>query len=178
MSTQIETLPVLIFLSEDDPGAERRIRNAVEKIGEFIGFGITDEQPAVRGSILKRFMLSKRAVGPTDEPKRSLEVIERALVARSADETTPALGKSEADAVAALLGAVALTPNAVLMIGPLLVLKITDPIYGERIVAKTLSNAQAAFLDNHPELWTDPAAMLTQIEAFSKAAITQGKFHV
>jgi hypothetical protein len=156
-------IPVQVYTSTGDLSAERRLQETVESFAEKNGFSVEISYLAVLGSILKRFILKTVAKLTSAELKAELEKLRKAIELEYVERKQGLVDKDEAASVKHLMDAVKDSPNAVIQVGSLLVVKVTDEKFGSRVLTKQLTGRQVKFLLDNPHMIKQPAKLLEQL---------------
>lgn len=148
-----QTVPVVVYL--DSAEHAERVERAVEDVAGAYGLRIIDREPPVVRSWFRRMSAKFEEAGGPATARRLARELDRAVELRAVDQVQAQVDSAQGDAVAKLLTALADTPNAVIQIGSVLLVKV-DGIPRVR----NLTQAELAYLQRNPELFHDPAAVL------------------
>ena len=112
---------------------------------------------------LRLFARTKDAITQPAVAQR-LEKLERALELKTLDTQQAGVDREEAESAARLIEALKDTPEAVLRIGSLLMIKVTGPT-GARIISRTLTTKEMIEIGRQPNLLESPGDLLRFIES-------------
>jgi len=124
-----------------------------------------------RRSFWSWFAWSKEAITAPEVVER-LEKIESAVELRYLDKPQAEANKATGEAAAQLITALNNTNAAVIQIGTLLIIKVTNAAGQPTLFVRTLSQAELEIVETHPEMLTAPAEVLSML---SKARLTSGE---
>ena len=153
-------IPVRLYVSHEDIKVATRIREAVQVLVESAGFAGQELLTSERGSWWYRWIAKSGEVLRQPEVMDRLEKLERAVELNLLHRPQAEADEKQANAAAKLIEALRATPNAVCQIGSVLVVKTTDPVHGERIATKTLTQKQMIAIEQNDLILRDPRAIL------------------
>ncbi len=103
------------------------------------------------------------------EAEDVLEKLRRALELQTLDRPQAEVNSTQATAVAGLVSSLQGTPQALIQIGSLLIVKVNDvPI------VVTLSQRQLLHMESHPSLFRDPCAALDKLQEIQEIGESSG----
>jgi anti-anti-sigma factor len=149
--------PVRAYTSETSAGraVQAALRDTVRAFGmeEVYGF------PPQHGSWFREFLVRKR--DPTARPTRDemLALLQRAFEQQVLDKPQAQIDIAQSQAVAMLLAAVDKTPNALIQVGSVLLIKVQDTV-----IIRNLTQLEMAHWERNPEMFRDPEKALCELQ--------------
>jgi hypothetical protein len=156
-------LPIRIFVGSDDRDRFNAISDAVEGIAEDLGFDGKHLSTLEIGSWWSRWLAKSRDVLSQPEMVERLQKLERAAEVQMLLRPQADVDEKIVNAVAKLNESFKGVPSAAVQIGTVLFLKITDPVRGERVVARTLTQRELIALEQSDRILLSDALALEKI---------------
>lgn len=126
------------------------------------------ELPAVWGSWYKRFLARSKEALSSEEVVSRLKEVEYAIEVKVLKDQSE-VDKNQSEAVLNILKGIENTPNAVIKIGSILVIKITNPgTNTPSIQVRTFAIKELHFLNKNPHLTSCPADLLDALSRISE----------
>jgi hypothetical protein len=144
-------LPVRVYLPSENKQSEQKIIAAINQMAAAFGLEIAFEFREVRGSWFKTWIMRVRRTMSTPEVAERLRKLERAVELKALHLPQAQVDEKQAHAVAELLRAVGSTPNAVIQVGPLLIVK-QPSANGGAISVRTLTPEDMIKFETDPTL--------------------------
>ncbi|WP_432928212.1 hypothetical protein ACQPZZ_01515 [Microbispora sp. CA-135349] len=149
--------PVVLFVSNDD--AYGPVRQALDDALEAFGLAPVTVSPRIEGSVWQVLTAAfKRQVEP-DRIDQAGDAFTAGAKARWYGEPQSQITKAQGEAVANLLDKLQTTPDALIMISNILIVKV-DGVP----VVRELTPEQVQVLQENPSLFTDPRLALSRLE--------------
>lgn len=157
-------LPVTIYLADEaDPTP---VEAAARQVLDAFGFDVVGWLPPIRGSWYKAFTARTKDSVNSPEFKTRLKKVERALELQTMHRAQAEIDAAQGDAVAKLITSLAGSPNAIIQIGSVLLIKV-DGVP----VVRNLTRLELAHLEQNPALFRDPAGALHELQQVNAALI-------
>lgn len=147
------SIPVTIYISEEGPS--ETIESAVTQVLDSFDLGVTHRLPPVRGSWYRAFVARTKKVANSPELKARLEKVERAIEIQALHRHQAQIDSAQGDAVAKLITALGVTPNAIIQIGSVLLVKVDNVL-----AVRNLTQRELGYLENNPGLLREPSKAL------------------
>lgn len=157
-----------IYTSEESAGEE--VEKSLRALFESLGVEVVYEFPIQRSSWFREFLL--RMKDSTVRPTRDevLAMAERAIEQQILDKPQAQIDLAQSQAVAGLVMSLEKTPNAVIQVGSLLVVKV-----GETTLVRNLTQQELVYLQRNPKLFRDPEKALLELQRLMNPADTQSE---
>jgi hypothetical protein len=154
-----------IYLDTDDPAEAYRVVEAVDKLGELLGYDEPHEVDIRSGSFIRRAKARAVQLFSSGELWTRLYKVERAIELVALDSHQASFDSKEAEAVSALLQSLENIPQACIRLGSIFLVKFQDE-RGPVLLVRNLSQLEMRALKKYPEIQTEPRKAL---EALSTA---------
>jgi hypothetical protein len=148
-----------VYLS-DQHGAEA-VEAALLDVLEAFDLDVMLQSDPVIESWFRETLLHIRSSGRMRE---QLAKLERAVDMQTHLRPQAEIDASQGEAVSKLITALEKTPNAIVQIGSVLLVKV-----GDNLAVRNLTQRELALYERRPELFRDPATALAKIQAFIQA---------
>ncbi|KAA9379649.1 hypothetical protein F5972_08325 [Microbispora cellulosiformans] len=149
--------PIVLYVSNDD--AYNDVREALDDAMEAFGLAPVRSSPPIRGSVWQVITAAfKRQVEP-DRLDQAGDAFTAGAKARWYGEPQSQITKAQGEAVANLLDKLQSTPDALIMISNILIVKV-DGVP----VVRELTPEQVQVLQENPSLFTDPRLALSRLQ--------------
>lgn len=154
---------VTVYLADGD--GHHGVQEAVGDLLEAFDFDVVATFPPLRGSWYRDFIaLSRRALTSRELGEQLLKV-ERGIELQLLHKQQAEIDSMQGDAVAKLLTALEHTPDALVQIGSVLLVKV-DGVPSVR----NLTQVELRHLEHNPRLLTSPATILDALQAAEQLA--------
>lgn len=153
------TIPVDAFLDTESHSAARRVVSALDEIALLLGYEEPAEERWSSGSIWRRARTRLRSGITSEEVRRRLVKLERALELAHLDARQAEVDSKTAMAVTQLIASLDAIPQACLLVGSILIVKYHDgnaPV----LYSRNLTQSEIRALEKFPEIQTKPAGVL------------------
>jgi hypothetical protein len=150
-----------IYLS-DERGHEA-VEAALDDVAAAFDVEIVDRLPPILGSWFRKFKARTAKPETMRALQSRLAKLERATELQVLGRPQAEVDSAQADAVAKLLTALAGSPNALVQIGSVLLIKV-DGVP----VVRNLSHDELVYLERNPALFRDPAGALRELQNASR----------
>lgn len=164
--TQI--LPVAIYLETATAQDVTRVRDAVGSVLANEDFEVFYEEPGVWGSWFGRSFARSMSAMKSDQVKDTLVRAERALEMQALLLPQAQIDATQAGAAANLVASLSNTPNAIVQIGSILIIKVDGTP-----VVRNLTQTELSYLEHNRHLYKSPRQAL---EELSRLSDTPNKF--
>ena len=165
LKSKTQHIPINIYLDTDEPEDIYNAYIAVLDFLENLEFSPTIEFKAIKGSWIKRFIASSKKLMTSEEVTERFKEAEYAIEVNTILKPQSEVEKNQSEALMNIIKSLDKINNAVIRIGSLLVLKITNKQGEVSVQVRTLTISELHFLNKHPELSNRPVEIL---EALSK----------
>lgn len=147
--------PVRIYLAVgENPG---QVESAVLWLLEAYGFRVERQEVPVIGSWYRKFWVqAKNSAPPATE---LLAQVQHMIELRELGHPVPGIDLNQADAVTRLLGALSPEADALIQIGPLVLIKVQNKVF-----VRTLTQPELSYFNHNPALFQDPARALQALQ--------------
>jgi hypothetical protein len=149
---------VTVYLAEDDD--HHAVQEALGDLLAAFDFDVVDSLPPLRGSWYRDFIASSRRALTSRELGERLRKVERGIELQLLHKHQAEIDSMQGDAVAKLLTALEHTPDALVQIGSVLLVKV-DGVPAVR----NLTHVELRHLEDNPRLLTSPATILDALQA-------------
>jgi hypothetical protein len=154
---------VAIYLAEDE--GHQEVQEALNHLLTAFDFEVVDSSPPVHGSWYRDFVAVSRRALTSRELGERLHKVERSIELQVLHKHQAEIDSMQGDAVAKLLTALEHTPDALVQIGSVLLLKI-DGVPAVR----NLTQVELQHLEHNPKLLKSPATILEALQAVDEPA--------
>jgi hypothetical protein len=162
-SPDLGVTPVLLYLDTEAHADD--VENALATVLEAFGLTVVQQDPPVRRSWFRRLTVLFRRAEARNVASRLVRELDRAVELRAVDQVQAQVDAAQGDAVAKLLTALGTTPNALIQIGSVLLLKVD----GVPMV-RNLTQLELTYLQRNPQLSHDPRACLRTLREVADRA--------
>jgi len=149
--------PVRVYTSETDSGPA--VAAALRKAFHVFGMEEVYAFPPQKGSWFREFLARKKDSTGLPTREEMLILLQRAFEQQVLDKPQAQIDITQSQAVAMLLTAVDKTPNALIQVGSVLLVKVQDTI-----VIRNLTQMEMAHWERNPELFRDPERALSELQ--------------
>lgn len=160
-SSFLRSTPVSVYVDGD----HAEVEEALAGVLEAFGLEITDSFPPIRGSWYRAFVTRTKKAATAPEFTSRIAKLERALELQAIHRAQAEVDAAQGDAVAKLITALGKSPNAIIQIGSVLLIKV-DGVP----VVRNLTQIELGHLERNPALFRDPAAALHELQQVSHNA--------
>jgi anti-anti-sigma factor len=152
--------PARIYTSETDAGS--MVEKCLPSVIDAFGMEVVYEFSIRRNSWFREFVL--RMKDSTSLPTRDeqLSLLRRTLELQVLDRPQAQIDLAQSQALANLLISLEKTPNAIVQIGSVLLIKVRDTM-----IVRNLTQLEIAHWERNPGLFRDPAAALRELQRAS-----------
>jgi hypothetical protein len=157
----LRSTPVSVYVDGEHAGVEEALADVLAAFG----LEITDSFPPIRGSWYRAFVTRAKKAATAPEFTSRLAKLERALELQVIHRAQAEVDAAQGDAVAKLITALGKSPNAIIQIGSVLLIKV-DGVP----VVRNLTQIELGHLERNPALFRDPAAALHELQQVSHNA--------
>lgn len=157
----LRSTPVSVYVDGD----HAEVEEALAGVLEAFGLEITDSFPPIRGSWYRAFVTRAKKAATAPEFTSRLAKLERALELQVIHRAQAEVDAAQGDAVAKLITALGKSPDAIIQIGSVLLIKV-----GGVPVVRNLTQIELGHLERNPALFRDPAAALHELQQVSHNA--------
>jgi len=157
-----DLVPVRIFLSSDAPREE--VERAVANLLDTFELDVRVVYDGEIGSWFHELFIRARQRGTLGD---QLTKLERAIDLQTHLRTQSEVDERQGDVVAKLITSLENTPNAVIQIGSVLLVKISGDI-----LVRNLTQRELAIYERNPALFRDPATARKLLESFQREGVT------
>lgn len=147
-----------IYLADDH--GHQEVQQALSDLLESFDFEIVDSLPPIRGSWYRDFIAVSRRALTSRELGERLQKVERGIELHLVHKQQAEIDSMQGDAVAKLLTALEHTPDALVQIGSVLLIKV-DGVPAVR----NLTQVELRYLEHNPRLLKSPATILEALQA-------------
>jgi hypothetical protein len=158
-------VPVAIYLSEGD--AHQDVQRLVEDLLDTLDLTVEYRGPEITGSWFRAITAGTRAKVSGTELRERLQKLERGIELYTLHRAQAEVDEKQGSTVAQLLTALEGTPNALIQIGSLLIVKV-DGVPAVR----NLTQLELRHLEQNPQLLGDPGAVLAALQQQSSGTLT------
>jgi hypothetical protein len=144
-------LPVRVYLQHEYSEATATVNSGINRIALAFALDIMCEFREIRGPWFKTWIMKVRGATSPCEVAVRLKTLERAVELHAPDIPEAQVDPEQAHAVAELLRAVGSTPDALIQIGPLLIVKQASN-EGSTTCVRTLTPELLKKLESDPSL--------------------------
>lgn len=158
-------IPTRLYISDDlEPQQIKQIEKAIAQLLETAGFEPANDIPGEKGSWLKDWWHRTKKALTQEEVRESLSSVKDALELKHIDGPQAQANKTQAEAAACLISALAGVRKGWLQAGSLLVVKTVDSDGEPVIISRTLTTRQLKKLEDARAMpMRDPDAILALI---------------
>jgi hypothetical protein len=160
-------IPLRVFLSKADSEQVANISKAIERVLTVFGFEFSDEFPEITGSWFKKWFAKTKEVITEPELSERLEKIERAIEIKGLHKPQSEIDKNQAEAIATLIKALEVVPNATINCGSILLVKTNDEKNDFCIQARTLTQKEMVCLEKNQNILKSPHDVLEKLSKIS-----------
>ncbi len=158
-----ELLPVRVYLPKEDRALEQKLLSAMEQLSEALGLDVVLDFREVRRSWFKTWIMKFGRFLSTPEVAERLQKVERAIELKGLDIPQSQVDAKQAHAVSELLRALARTPEALVQIGALVIVKHPS-VNGGVVCVRTLTPDIMDRLESDPSLLSQSTNFLKILE--------------
>jgi hypothetical protein len=158
-------LPVTAYIDNHNYKTFVEVQAALRQIIAEAGFDIAFESDPVRGSWFGRFFVRSKFPVTSEETEAELRRIEQSLEGQINTPAPPEFDTSQSDGVAKLIYSLNGTPDAIIQIGSVLLVKV-DGVP----TVRNLTQAELAFLDRNKRLYKMPKEILDELARFTSGS--------
>jgi hypothetical protein len=151
-------IPVSVFIDTQDPDTVDNVQAAVHQILEESSFESVYETPEVWGSWFKRLFARSKEVLTSQQAKDNLSRVERALEMQALHVPQSYIDAAQSDGVAKLISSLYNTPNALIQIGSVLLIKVDGTP-----VVRNLTQVELSYLERNRHLYKSPKDALEEL---------------
>jgi hypothetical protein len=149
---------VTVYLAEDE--ARQEVQDALNDLLTAFDFEVVDSLPPLRGSWYRDFIVLSRRALTSRELGERLQKVERGIELQLLHKQQAEIDSMQGDAVAKLLTALEHTPDALVQIGSVLLVKV-DGVPAVR----NLTQVELRYLEHNPKLLKSPGTILEALQA-------------
>lgn len=157
-------VPVAIYLS--DGSAHEDVQRLVEDLADTLDLDVVYRGPEVTGSWFRAFTARTRSKVAGSELRDRLQKLERGIELHALHRAQAEVDEKQGSTVAQLLTALDGTPNALIQIGSLLIVKV-DGVPAVR----NLTQLELRHLEQNPQLLGDPRGVLAALQQSSPGTL-------
>lgn len=154
---------VTVYLAEEN--SHPAVQEALDGLLNAFDFEVVDRLPPVRGSWYQDLIATSRHALTSRELGERLQKVERGIELQLLHKQQAEIDSLQGDAVAKLLAALEHTPDALVQIGSVLLVKV-DGVPAVR----NLTQVELHYLEHNPKLLTSPATILDALQAVDEPA--------
>ena len=165
--TASRIFPVTVFLDTNDGLTIRKTQEAIRQIIAEADLELAFEGDGIIGSWFGRFFARTKEAITSEQAKAELRRIERSLEMQALHLPQAQIDAAQSDGVAKLISALADTPNALVQIGSVLLIKV-DGVP----TVRNLTQVELAYLEHNKQLYKAPSDMLEELTKISTDAST------
>jgi hypothetical protein len=158
-------LPVTAYVDDHNYKTFEEVQAAIRQIIAEAGFDIAFESDPVRGSWFGRFFARSKFPVTSEEAEAELRRIEQSLEGQISTPAPAGFDASQSDGVAKLIHSLKDTPDAIIQIGSVLLVKV-DGVP----TVRSLTQAELAFLDRNKRLYKMPKEILDELARFTSGS--------
>jgi len=158
-----ELLPVRVYLPKEDRAVERQLLSAIEQLSEALELDVVLDFREVRRSWFKTRIMKFRRFLSTPQVAERLQKLERAIELKGLDIPQSQVDAKQAHAVSEILRALAKTPEALVQIGALVIVKHPS-VNGGVVCVRTLTPDIMDRLESDPSLLSQSVNFLKILE--------------
>ncbi|QIJ88286.1 hypothetical protein C7H62_0477 [Mesoflavibacter sp. HG96] len=163
-----------IYLDTNDDKISEKYYQNLLKVLEEQDFILSRENPAEKGSWLKKFWVKSKKTLSSPEVLDRLEKIERGIELKHIDKVQSEVDLNTSQAISNLLESTKDIPNFSTLVGSLLFAKAT--VNGEPIVfAQTLTQDQLKIVKENPSLINKPFDLINKMEEVKVKVLAENK---
>lgn len=155
---------VTVYLAEEHGTQE--VQQALSDLLEAFEFTIVDSLPAMRGSWYRDFIAVSRRALTSREVGERLQKVERGIELHLVHKQQAEIDSMQGDAVAKLLTALEHTPDALVQIGSVLLIKVNGVP-----AVRNLNQVELRYLERNPRLLKSPATILEALQAVDQPTV-------
>jgi len=153
-----------IYLDSNEPDSILDAYTYIKLALNNLDFELNLELPAVFGSWYKRLIAKSKSAITSEEVTSRLKEMEYAFEVNGILKQQSEIDKNQSEALLNILKGIENTPNAVIRIGSLLVIKVTSAITNiPSIHVRTLAIKELHFLNKNPHLTNNPVELLDSL---------------
>ena len=152
------------YLKEFSEDNTVKVSQAIKLLTEAFGLEISIEGSPKSGSWFKDWLLKTQELLSEPEVNEKLRKVELALETELLKKKQAEIDKNQAEAVQALIQSIQPTPNAIIQIGSILIVKRTDKDGQSAVIVRNLTSKELITLDEQPSLLQDPNRILKVLE--------------
>jgi hypothetical protein len=154
---------VTVYLAEAE--GHRAVQETLDGMLKAFDFDVVASFPALRGSWYRNFIAVSRRTLTSRELGERLRKVERGIELQLVHKQQAEIDSMQGDAVAKLLVALDHTPDALVQIGSVLLVKV-DGVPAVR----NLTQLELRYLEHNPRLLTSPSTILEALQAVDQPA--------
>lgn len=154
---------VTVYLAEAE--GHQEVQETLGDLLKAFDFEIVDLLPPLRGSWYRDFVAVSRRALTAHELGERLQKVERGIELQLLHKQQAEIDSMQGDAVAKLLTALEHTPDALVQIGSVLLVKV-DGVPAVR----NLTQVELRYLEHNPTLLKSPATILEALQAVEHSA--------
>lgn len=158
-----QLIPVNIFLDTNDPNKIYSTYQATLDFLTSIGFETVVDFPEKKGSWIKKIISKSKDIITSEEVSERLKEAEYAVEVNTILKPQSEVEKNQSEALLNILKGLEGIPNAVIRIGSLIVVKVTNQEGEMNVQVRTLSIKELHLLNKHPELLNQPKQILSDL---------------
>lgn len=156
-------IPIEIYIDSDSLETALKIYEAVNLFLNEIGFQKEIELQAIKGSWFKRFVAKSKEAISSDEVLDRLKEAEYGLEVNMVLKKQSEIDVNSSQALLNIVKSIESVPNAVIRIGSILVVKLTNELGEVSLQSRTLSIKEMYLLNKNPDLLQKPQKILSAI---------------
>ncbi len=161
-SAVTQLLPVTVFLDTRSPNQVVTVAKAIRALLSDLSYDVFFEGSGEWGSWFGRIYARSKHAFTSEQAKDALVRAERALEMQALLLPQAQIDATQAGAAANLIAALSNTPNAIVQIGSVLVIKVE----GTPIV-RNLTQTELSYLEHNRQLYKSPKAALDELARLS-----------
>jgi hypothetical protein len=158
-----QVLPICVYLETATEYDVRAVRDATRSILANEDFEVFYEDPGVWGSWLGRSFACSMSALKSEQVRDTLVRTERALEMQALLLPQAQIDATQAGAAANLIASLSNTPNAIVQIGSILIIKVE----GTPIV-RNLTQTELSYLEHNRHLYSSPKQALEELSRISE----------
>jgi anti-anti-sigma factor len=156
--------PARIYTSETSAGAA--VQESLAALAEAFAMEVAYESDVERSSWFREYILRMKDSTALPTRDETLSLLQRALAQHAFDMPQAQIDVTQSQAVAYLLNALDKTPNAVIQVGSVLVIKVRDTT-----IVRNLTQLELAHWERNPGLFRDPEMALHELQRASDPVV-------